>query len=465
MLPDRLEAIGEQCFSGSGLESVELPAALRTVGQAAFAECESLRSVKFGEGLEVLGTDALLEWDGPMCGAFEGSALEEVALPSTLKRIKHDTFKGCKNLKSVRLPEGLEHIERGAFQGAGLERAEIPASLRSIEQRAFSQCRDLTYARFDKGLEVLGTNEYPQEEALEKYGGVFEGSALERADLPSTLRRIEHDVFRDCGHLRSIDLPDGLEHIGERCFQESALESVALPRALRTVAESTFYKCESLGEVAFQDGLEEIGPLAFSKTCLADVKFPASLRKIAHTAFSQCAHLRAVEFGEGMEVLRTGEWSEEDISWPGIFTTCQLEEVRLPSTLKQIEPGVFRGCKNLKSISLPNGLERIGKYCFLATGLERIELPGSLRTISQGAFAGCESLKCAKFGEGLEALGTDKHADGGKGWHGVFEGSALENVQLPSTLKRLERRAFKECKSLKSIELPEKLEHIGEFCF
>ena len=41
----------------SGLENVEFPASLRTIAQGAFAECANLKTVKFGEGLEVLGTD------------------------------------------------------------------------------------------------------------------------------------------------------------------------------------------------------------------------------------------------------------------------------------------------------------------------------------------------------------------------------------------------------------------------
>ena len=41
----------------SGLENVELPASLKTIAQEAFAQCTDLKTVKFGEGLEVLGTD------------------------------------------------------------------------------------------------------------------------------------------------------------------------------------------------------------------------------------------------------------------------------------------------------------------------------------------------------------------------------------------------------------------------
>ena len=77
----------------------------------------------------------------------------------------------------------------------------------------------------------------------------------------------------------------------------------------------------------------------------------------------------------------------------------------------------------------------------------------------------CKSLRTVKFGEGLEALGTDEYSDNGKMWYGVFQESSIESVDLPSTLQRIEYCVFKECRNLKSIELPEKLEYIGKGCF
>ena len=52
-----LETIGYAAFAESRVESVALPASLRTVSQCAFIKCRNLRAVKFREGLEVLGTD------------------------------------------------------------------------------------------------------------------------------------------------------------------------------------------------------------------------------------------------------------------------------------------------------------------------------------------------------------------------------------------------------------------------
>ena len=53
-------------------------------------------------------------------------------------------------------------------------------------------------------------------------------------------------------------------------------------------------------------------------------------------------------------------------------------------------------------------------------------------------FAKCEHLKTIVLGEGLEVLGMDESTDDSQDWGGVFEGSALESIVLPSTLIKIE---------------------------
>lgn len=72
--------------------------------------------------------------------------------------------------------------------------------------------------------------------------------------------------------------------------------------------------------------------------------------------------------------------------------------------------------------------------------------------MSQAAFACCECLKTAVVNEGLEVLGTNENDD--HTCYGVFQCSAVENVELPSTLQRIEENAFFACTRLQSISLP-----------
>ena len=75
---ENLKTINEEAFRESGLRNIEFPASLRKISQAAFCKCQSLRTVKFCEGLEVLGVDVRTE-DGKLYyGVFQESALEYI---------------------------------------------------------------------------------------------------------------------------------------------------------------------------------------------------------------------------------------------------------------------------------------------------------------------------------------------------------------------------------------------------
>ena len=177
--------------------------------------------------------------------------------------------------------------------------------------------KSLRSAVLNEGLETLGTDECMPDG--KRYPGVFQESGLEHVKFPSTLTRIEYKTFMDCNELKSVHFPEGLEYIGNTAFSGAGLESVEFPDSVRTVAQGAFCLCKSL---------------------------------------------RSAKFGEGLEVLGTDEYADTGKSFYGVFDESALERVWLPFTLRRIEYYAFAGCKNLKSIVLPENIEYLGKGCF-----------------------------------------------------------------------------------------------------
>ena len=172
---------------------------------------------------------------------FQNSALKRVKLPSTLKRIECRTFAGCKNLKTVELPNGLEYIGKECFYESGLESVRIPSALKTIEGWTFFNCKNLKHVEFPEGLEKIDA-------------AAFSGSGIERVDLPSSTRRIGAEAFMECKRLRDVRLNEGLETLGEverfegwkrngNVFSRSALESVVIPSTLEVLEKDTFFGC------------------------------------------------------------------------------------------------------------------------------------------------------------------------------------------------------------------------------
>ena len=64
------------------------------------------------------------------------------------------------------------------------------------------------------------------------------------------LRRIGNEAFRECP-MNEIEIPAGVEELGERCFMKSYLSRVifASGSALKRMGKSAFRECDKLREI------------------------------------------------------------------------------------------------------------------------------------------------------------------------------------------------------------------------
>lgn len=92
-VPDGIQIIGEEAFSGADMESVVLPMSLVEIGDYAFEQCARLKSIVIPEGVWKLGF-----------GAFDGcDSLRVVTLPASFQSIGDIgfAFADCRALEHV----------------------------------------------------------------------------------------------------------------------------------------------------------------------------------------------------------------------------------------------------------------------------------------------------------------------------------------------------------------------------
>ena len=175
-IPDSVTGIGDYAFYESGLENINIPAGVTTIGRSAFTNCKSLSSVTFAEGsrLSSIGDSAFyLTWsltsieipDGvTVIGdyAFYESGLENINIPAGVTTIGMGAFEECFNLSGVTFEKDskLTEIESGTFFGCvNLTSIEIPAGVTSIGIMAFYSCSDLTSVTFEEGSQLSSIRE------------------------------------------------------------------------------------------------------------------------------------------------------------------------------------------------------------------------------------------------------------------------------------------------------------------
>ena len=148
VIPEGVTEIEPRVFSCCDIESVEFPDSLRIIGEGAFSHCDKLKSIKFGNGIEKIGSQNDDE------GYFFAycTELEEIEFPPSLKYLGQNAFYGCKNLKRVRFNDGLMVIDKDAFNYCtNLKEVTLPYSLQEIGWHNFS-CTEKINMKFDVHL-------------------------------------------------------------------------------------------------------------------------------------------------------------------------------------------------------------------------------------------------------------------------------------------------------------------------
>lgn len=204
---------------------------------------------------------------------------------------------------------------------------------------------------------------------------------------------------------------------------------------------------------------------------------------------------------DGKKVLEIDDGEDGLFVFYNFEAWSDIKEITLPEGLERIGYSVFSYLSELETVRFPESLESIGPHAFLScTSLERIELPDceidydsmfdgctSLKEVvlTEGAsdffntFSGCTSLESITIPasaktldytfDGCSALKNVTFAENGDlteiGLFAFKDCSSLESITIPDGVDELYDQAFLRCTSLKSVTLPDSLEDINKGAF
>ena len=402
VLPAGVTAIGgsddsigvfDSCYA---LTRISMPKSLTSIGRNAFYDCQGLQELVLPKNLESIGDSAFAY----CCD------LEKIVLPAGLETIGDYAFSWCTALTTLELPDSLKHIGSCAFESCtALDRMTLPANLETAGSGLFYDCTSLTEISFAKGTTTI----LPR---------IFEGSCIERLELPDTITELTPGSFSGLENtlrylrwtagmpvvpagvclglqvLETVALPENVTEIGQDAFKRcSFLRNIHLPEGLTTIGPGAFAWCTSLSEMELPQTLTTIGAGAFDQTGITTLVLPDSVVD-ARMALSAMTNLKHLVVGEGIQ----------DLSVLGIDTPDSLETVVLPEGMTEIPACAFWYAPKLYTVTLPDTLTTIGSCAFYESGLKVLTLPDSVTTIEGGAFSYCEQLEEIRFGRGVTEI-------------------------------------------------------------
>ena len=159
----------------------------------------------------------------------------------------------------------------------------------------------------------------------------FWGFGAETIVLPSTLRVLNRESFRNCEQLENITIPEGVEIIPEQCFDGcKSLTNIVLPSTLIKIQGFAFHDCRLLESITIPEGVEIIPEMCFSRCmCLTNIILPSTIKRIDPNAFSLCDNLQSLTIPIGCNKIMICEYAFG-------FITQHLKRFFLPSTLSSI---------------------------------------------------------------------------------------------------------------------------------
>lgn len=219
-LPGTVTVIEEHAFDHSGIQSINIPNVLATIGYEAFEACTNLNTINIA---------SIVSWCKIEFGDYNANPLTYA----------HHLYVDGVEIRELVLPDGITSIGNSVFSGgSAIVSVSIPESVTVIGVNAFSECTGLTKIHLPEHLTAIGTM-------------AFAGCRnLENVSFPNSLTDIGTWAFSDCRNITSVVLPSGMTTVNQEIFKDCTnLTTVTIPSGVTKILWGAFANCSELTDV------------------------------------------------------------------------------------------------------------------------------------------------------------------------------------------------------------------------
>lgn len=395
VIENGITSVGQNAFSSmKQLKTVNLPETVSKINGSAFYNCTSLTYVNLPYNLSEIGPNS-----------FAYSSIKSIDIPSKVDKIGEYAFRECSSMKSVAFNEGLTEIGEFAFSNCiSITEINIPSSVISIKKGAFAGCDSLTELRVNDGNRYYSDKDGVlfEDWILVQFPGGRSGTY----DIPMNTFKIGAYAFAFCDGITNIRIPETVLDIRECAFDGCAsLKSIDVSEysgSYRSADGVLFtidmysliqYPSGKEGEYTVPTDVKYICERAFAEASSLKAVTMNSVNEIGNSAFIDCVSLETVNISKETKTI-----------CDSAFRGCtSLETIKLPDTLLSVGSNCFRDCVSLKTIKLPMKLEDAESSSFMGCkSLESITVSVHNRNFcsKDGVLYTADMTKLVKFPEG-----------------------------------------------------------------
>ena len=306
-------------FDHSGIKSIEIPASVDVLPQLMFQSCTRLTAVTFEEGTKLTTIRPY---------AFMNSGLETINLPETIKTIGAQSFANTQ-LKELYIPAGLSNGDLSTGTSGGDENRlgwYAFADNKKLEKITFAPDCQLEVLSFRVFQNCTALKEVKLSNNLRSVNGTYAKTAY---DDPETKDVVEGTIwtsnaFDGCTALERITVPAANPYI--------IAEGYALYSRTTTSGEyinlDWYSQAEAAGgEISVKEGIVNIYEYVFSNNkYITKLNFPASVKVVGIAACREMTALEEVIFAEGSQLEEIGNYAFGNITtYPKIVSDSGFE--------------------------------------------------------------------------------------------------------------------------------------------
>ena len=254
-----------------------------------------------------------------------------------------------------------------------------------------------------------------------------------------------------------IDKIDGKEIIAIDSYAfhyNNTLETVALGEGIQRLEEFAFSECDGIKSITLPDSLQYIGDYCFwSCDGIVEMTIPEGVKELGNSVLDECHGLKKLDIKASITTTNSMCWD-----------CYALEEVSLPEGLKELSG--FCYTKKLKTIKIPDSVEKISAPAFKYGGLELLQIPMSVTEIEESAFISSENLSEIQIAQGNENFYIQNEMLFNK--EGVLLTTTKEiagEVEIPNGCIRIGESAFELRHEITKIVLPDTVKELGNYTF